>query len=174
MAEKPANVELRVEDVERSDLAKEVARINQASMRLLNLVEEDAVEIVGDKRTVAKVHAARPEDEDKRMVRIDAFTRRNAGTMVGNMVVVSKAQVLDAKTVALSFKGIHLAIDDFFIKFLKDALLGRPLMKENVIEVRVLANPVPFVVVDTEPSGPVRVIGDTEIRIKAAPEGYSE
>ena len=173
MAEKPANVELRVEDVERSDLAKEVARIGQASMRLLGVVEGDVVEIAGDKRTVAKVHVARLEDEDK-LVRIDAFTRRNAGTTVGNLVVVSKAEVSDAKTVVLSFKGIHLAIDDFLVKFLKDALLGRPLMKENVIEVRVLANPVPFSVVDTEPSGPVRVSGETEIRVKNTSEGHSE
>ncbi len=165
MAGRDARVELRVEDVEQSDLAKEVARIDQASMKILGVVEEDVVEIVGEKRTVAKVHVTRPEDEDKKIIRIDAFTRRNAGTTVGNSVFVSRAEVSDAKTVVLSFKGIHLAIDDFLVKFLKGALSGRPLMKENVIEVRVLANPVPFVVVDTEPIGPVRVINGTEVRV---------
>ncbi len=165
MAGRDAKVELRVEDVEQSDLAKEIARIDQASMKLLQTAEDDVVEIVGDRKTVAKVHTARPEDEGKKLIRIDAFTRRNAGTMVGNGVVVSKAEVSDAKNVVLSFKGIHLAIDDFLVKFLKDALLGRPLMKENIIEVKVMANLVPFVIVDTEPSGPVKVSGDTEIQI---------
>jgi len=169
MAEKPVKVELRVEDVEQSDLAKEVARIDQVSMRLLGVAEEDVVEIVGDKKTVAKVHVARPEEEGKGLIRIDAFTRRNAGTIVGNSVFVYKAVVSEAKTVVLSFKGIHLIIDDFLAKFLKGTLWGTPLMKENVIEVRVLANPVPFVVVYTEPDGPVKVSGGTEIRVTNTP-----
>ena len=174
MAERDAKVELRVEDVEQSDLAKYVARIDQATMKFLQVAEDDVVEIVGDGKTVAKVHVSRPEDEGKKVIRIDAFTRRNAGTMVGNSVVVSKAEASGAKNVVLSFRGIHLVIDDFLVKFLKDALLGRPLMKENVVEVRVMANPVPFIVVDTEPSGPVKVSGDTEIRVLNIPEEHSE
>jgi hypothetical protein len=38
-------------------------------------------------------------------------------------------------------------------------------MKENIIEVMMLANPVPFIVIDTQPFGSVRVSGNTEIRV---------
>jgi transitional endoplasmic reticulum ATPase len=165
MVEKNVKVELRAEDVEQSDLAKEIARIDQATMKFLQIVEEDAVEIVGNKKTVAKVHAARPEDNNKKIIRIDAFTRRNAGITIGKTVVVSKAELSEAKKIVLSPKGIRLAIDDFLVKFLKDSLFGRPLMKENIIEVMMLANPVPFIVIDTQPFGSVRVSGNTEIRV---------
>jgi transitional endoplasmic reticulum ATPase len=165
MVEKNVKVELGVEDVEQADLAMGIARIDKATMRFLQIVEEDAVEIVGNKKTVAKVHVARPEDDDKKIIRIDAFTRRNAGTTIGKNVVVSKAEVSDAKIIVLCPKGIRLAIDDFLVKFLKDSLFGRPLMKENIIEVTMLANPVPFIVVDTQPFGSVRVSGNTEIRV---------
>jgi len=165
MVEKNVKVELRVEDVEQSDLTKEIARIDQATMKFLQIVEEDAVEILGNKKTVVKVHAARPEDNNKKIIRIDAFTRRNTGTTIGKNVVVSKAEVSDAKIIVLSLKGIRLAMDDFLVKFLKDSLFGRPLMKENIIEVMMLANPVPFIVIDTQPFGSVRVSGNTEIRV---------
>jgi transitional endoplasmic reticulum ATPase len=163
--EKNVKVELRVEDVEQADLAKEIARIDQSIMKFLQIVEEDVVEILGNKKTVAKVHSARLEDNNKKIIRIDAFTRRNAGTTIGKNVVVSKAEVSDAKIIVLSPKGIQLAMDNFLVKFLKVSLFGRPLMKENIIEVMMLANPVPFIVVDTQPFGSVRVSGSTEIRV---------
>ncbi len=174
MAERNVKVELRVEDVEQSDLAMGIARIDQTTMKDLQVVEEDVVLIVGSKKTVAKVHVTRPEDDGKKIIRIDAFTRRNAGTIIGKNVVVSKAEVSNAKIIVLSSKGIQLAIDDFLVKFLKNSLLGRPLMKENIVEVRVLANPVPFIVVDTKPDGPVRVSVNTEIRVLNIPEEHSK
>jgi transitional endoplasmic reticulum ATPase len=159
--------------VEQSDLAKEIARIDQATMKFLQIVEEDAVEIVGNKKTVAKVHAARPEDDNKKIIRIDAFTRRNAGITIGKTIVVSKAELSEAKKIVLSPKGIRLAIDDFLVKFLKDSIFGRPLMKENIIEVAMLAHPVPFIIVDTQPVGPVRISDNTEIRVLNILDEYS-
>ena len=173
MVEKKIKVELRVEDVEQADLAKEIARIDQVTMKFLQIVEEDVVEILGNKKTVAKVHSAHLEDNNKKIIRIDAFTRRNAGTTIGKNVVVSKAEVSDAKIIVLSLKGIRLEMDDFLVKFLKDCLFGRPLMKENIIEVTMLANPVPFIVVDTQPFGYVRVSCNTEIRVLNIHNKYS-
>jgi transitional endoplasmic reticulum ATPase len=173
MVEKNVKVELRVENVEQADLAKEIARIDQATMKFLQIVEEDVVEILGNKKTVAKVHSTRPEDNNNKIIRIDAFMRRNAGTTIGKNVVVSKAEVSDAKIIVLSPKGIRLEMDDFIVKFLKDSLFKRPLMKENIIEVMMLANPVPFIVVDTQPFGSVRVSGNTEIRILTIHDEYN-
>ena len=165
MAEKNTKVELRVEDVERADLAKGIARIDQATMKFLQISEEDAVEIIGNKKTVTKVYPANTEDSNKNIIRIDAYTRRNAGTVVGGQVIVCKANVVEAKTIVLAPVSMRLTVDDFLVNFLKNALFGKPLIRNNIVAVVMLAQPVQFIMVDTEPDGPVRISDNTKLQV---------
>ena len=174
MIEKNIKVELKVEDVEQADLSKEIARIDKATMEFLKIVDEDVVEILGNKKTIAKAHISRPEDNNKKIIRMDAFIRRNAGTKIGNIVIVSKSKLFDAKKIVLYPKGIRLEVNDFLIKFLKVSLFDRILLKENIIEVMMMANPVPFIVFDTQPLGSVRVSSNTEILVLNIPIEYSK
>ena len=174
MAERNKRIELKVEDVERTDLAKGIARIDQAAMQILQISERDIIEIIGNKKTVARVHLANPEDAGKNIVRIDAYTRRNAGTTVGGYVKICKADVVEAKKIFVAPSGIPLTVDDLLVKFLKSELSGRPLMKMNIIVVVMLAHPVLFVVTDTEPDGPVVFTENTELRVLSKLSEVSE
>jgi len=165
MAKKNRKVELRVEDVERADLAKGVARINQATMKLLQILDEDAVEIIGSKMTVAKVYPTDPKDNNKNIIRIDAYIRRNAGTVVGGHVIVCKTNVVEAKSIVLAPVSMQFTVDDFLVNFLKNTLFGKPLIKNNIVAVVMLAQPVQFIVVDTKPDGPVRISDNTKLQV---------
>jgi len=158
-------IELKVEDVERTDLAKGIARIDQAAMKILQISEGDMIEIVGNKKTVARAHQANPEDAGKNVIRIDAYTRRNAGAKVGGHVNICRADVLEAEKIFIAPSGMQLTVDDLLLKFLRNNLLDKPLMKESIVVVMMLAHPVLFVVVHTEPDGSVIFTEKTELRV---------
>jgi transitional endoplasmic reticulum ATPase len=67
------------------------ARVDTQTRKALNVDVGEIIEIVGKKRTAAKVFRAAHEDEGQSVIRIDGMIRGNAGVSIGEKVVVSKA-----------------------------------------------------------------------------------
>ncbi|HUW42832.1 MAG TPA: ATPase, partial [Thermoplasmata archaeon] len=72
------------------------ARIDTVTRRRLALDVGEIIEIVGPKRTAAKVFRAAHEDEAKGIIRIDGMIRGNAGVSIGEKVVIRKADAVPA------------------------------------------------------------------------------
>ncbi|TAJ45722.1 CDC48 family AAA ATPase [Methanofollis fontis] len=68
------------------------ARLDPDTMLQLRLSPGDLVEITGKHRTVAKVWRAMVSDWQQGKIRIDKFTRENAGVAVGDRILVRKAE----------------------------------------------------------------------------------
>jgi len=159
------SIKLRVYDAKAGDLTKGIARISENTMKILRTLDGDVIEIVGNKRTTARVYSSDFGNEDENIIKIDAYVRRNAGTRIGEIVTVSKTNTSKAETVVIIPSGVGMFVDEALKSFLRKELVGRALMKNSIVVVRILAQHVPFTVVDTKPDGPVTFTENTEIQI---------
>ena len=80
------------------------ARVDTATRKDLNVEVGDIIEIIGKRRTAAKVFRASHEDENKGIIRIDGMIRGNAGVSIGEKIVAKKADVQKAAKIVVAPK----------------------------------------------------------------------
>ncbi|RLF03929.1 MAG: AAA family ATPase, partial [Thermoprotei archaeon] len=153
-------LELRVAELRHSEAGRGRVRIDEEAMRRLGLTAGDVVEIEGRKKTVAIVWPGYAEDRGTGIIRMDGWTRKNAGVSIGEKVRVRRVEVRTATMVKLAPTSMSLTVDENFVSYVKKRLLDRPLMEGDVVQVPVLGQMIPFTVVTVKPSGPV-VIGES-------------
>ena len=88
-----SEMQLRVGDARQRDVGRGIARIDQKTMQKLGLSAGDVIEIVGKRSTAAISWPAYSEDQDKGLIRIDGFTRKNCGVAINEYVLVKPAKV---------------------------------------------------------------------------------
>ncbi len=143
------------------DVGKSRARLNPKVFEELGLKSGDILEIRGRSSTAAQAWPSEETPPDS--IRIDGITRRNAGVSLNDYVEVRKVRRRRAERVVLSSVGEELKVDEDFLSFLKNRLLGIPLHQDNVISVVLLGNPVRFKVVSLKPATIAVVDESTEI-----------
>ncbi|KYH36944.1 MAG: AAA family ATPase, CDC48 subfamily [Candidatus Bathyarchaeota archaeon B23] len=151
------------------DVGRGIARIDSAAMKAIGVTVGDVVEIIGKKNTAAKAWPAYPEDQGLGLIRIDGFIRKNCGVSINEFVTVRKANVSYAKSVKLAPVDIRISVDSDFVRFVKDRLIDRPCTRGDTILITMLGHSVPFTVVNTRPSGIVKIAPTTEITILSEP-----
>ncbi len=188
---KENEVRLKVGELtERTDFGRGICRIDAKIMQKLGVKEGDVIEVEGKRKTYAIAVRAYPADVGLNIIRMDGLERRNAGAGIGDFVSVRKANVKEAKYVVIApaREGIVVHMSP---QLMKSNLYMRPLVKGDII----IPNPVvkrkkdnsvfeqffgmsfdemlftpfgdeKFVVVETDPKGPVRVVDTTDIEVK--------
>lgn len=79
------------------------ARLDPDTMLQMRLSPGDLVEVVGKRRTIAKVWRAMVSDWQQGKMRIDKFTRENSGVAVGDKALVRKVETeIEAERVVLA------------------------------------------------------------------------
>lgn len=150
----------RIDSVTRKDLAVDVGGI---------------IEIVGKKRTAAKIFRAAHEDEGLGIIRIDGMIRGNAGISIGEKVVVKKAEAQVGQKIVVAPKipqGKRVRFGQGVEGLFKKGLLNRALVKGDEIvipNIALMSGFLPFVVVSTTPAGIVQVTELTELSVKTEP-----
>ena len=111
-----------------------VAGISCESMKELGVDWNDYVEIVGDRKTAARVSRFfPPSNSDVGLIRIDAMTRKNAKIGVGDFVKVRKVDYeLAEKIFVCAVKKGEVLAD---VSLLKKELMSKPLVKGDIIYV---------------------------------------
>jgi transitional endoplasmic reticulum ATPase len=125
-------VKLKVMEALQEDAYKGIARIDSATMKLLNVRPGDVITLKGERDSVAIVDRAYPSDIGENIIRIDGILRKNAKTGIGELVHVEKAEVKNAKKVIIApaQKGVIIQGDpDAF----KKGLLGRAVMTGDIV-----------------------------------------
>jgi len=151
------------------------ARIDSQTRKALNAEVGEIIEIVGKKRTAAKVFRAAHEDEGQGIIRIDGMIRGNAGVSIGEKVVVAKAEGQSAQKVIVAPKipqGKRVRFGQGVEGLFKKGLLNRALVKGDEIiipNIALMGGFLPFVVVSTTPSGIVQVTEATDLSVKTEP-----
>jgi len=128
-------IRLKVGEAHQEDVYKGIARIDSATMKLLGVRPGDPIKITGNRTTVAIADRAYPADVGEKIIRIDGIIRRNAKTGVGEIVIVEKAEVKEAKKIVLApaQKGVTISINDTALEMLKSNLLGRAVLQGDLI-----------------------------------------
>ncbi|MEM0448481.1 MAG: CDC48 family AAA ATPase [Methanomassiliicoccales archaeon] len=149
------------------------ARIDTKTRKELGVEVGDVIEIVGKRSTAAKVFRAPQEDENMGIIRIDGMIRSNAGVSIGEKVVVMKADPQPAQKVTVAPKilphGKNIRFGAGVEELVKKGLNNRPLVRGDEIiipNIALMGNFIPFVVVQTTPSGVVVVGEHTELTVK--------
>ena len=169
-------VQLRVDSAYPGDQGGGKARLDPETMLLLKISPGDLVAIEGKRRTVAKVWRALVEDWNQRKIRIDNFTRLNAGVSIGDTVRVVKIDnEVEAKRVVLAPpedlpKKIPIANNPHVVNGLIDfpiakndsvpIMLGLPFIQPQIVA---------FKVVDIEPEEAVIITKNTSVEFSDKP-----
>ena len=162
-------VKLKVGDSKQRDVARGVARIDQGAMQKLGVSAGDVIEIIGKKRTPAIAWPAYSEDQDRGVIRVDEFVRKNAGVSINEYVFVRRAEVKDAVSLILAPVEMRLNVDEDFTNFVKKKLMERTFIEGDTAMIIMLGHPVKFTVAKTQPDGIVRLTNDTNLRILMEP-----
>lgn len=163
-------IRLLVGDVKRMDVGKGVARIDQGTMKKLGISMGNVVEIVGKRTTSAIAEPAYNEDENKEIIRIDSFTRKNANIAINEYVMIRPAKVKNALKITLAPVDMKLNVDNDFINFVKNRLVERTLVEGDTTVVMMLNHAIPFTITKTHPSGIVEVTKETQLTILNEPQ----
>ena len=169
-------VQLRVDSAYPGDQGGGKARLDPETMLALKISPGDLVAIEGKRRTVAKVWRALVEDWNQRKIRIDNFTRLNAGVSIGDTVKVTKiTDEIEAKRVVLAPpedlpKKIPIANNPHVVNGLIDfpvvkndsvpIMLGLPFIQPQIVA---------FKVVEIEPEEAVIITKNTSIEFSDKP-----
>lgn len=159
-----------------SDVGKGVARLPPDIMQALGVNEGDVIEIRGRKTTGAIVLESY-EDEGLNTIRIDGYTRKNAGVSIGEKVVVAKIDAKEAKSVTLAPEkplGYRVSEEE-----IKPQLIGRVVTAGDIILLisRIPSffsfslGPIAFTVTTTSPGGIVKILETTRIITLSEPSG---
>jgi transitional endoplasmic reticulum ATPase len=151
------------------------ARIDSQTRKALNADVGEIIEIIGKKRTAAKVFRAAHEDEGLGVIRIDGMIRGNAGVSIGEKVTVAKADAQSAQKVVVAPKipqGKRVRVGQGVEGLFKKGLLNRAVIKGDEIiipNIALMGGFLPFMVVSTTPNGIVQVTEATDLSVKTEP-----
>lgn len=176
-----------------SDVGRSIARIDPSCMEKLDLVDGDMIEIEGKKLTATTV-ASSQSDIGLEIIRIDGFIRKNAGTSLGEEVIVRKAQVKEAQKVVMApvdqkimirgdvkraFQGRVLSKGDIIVTGIRQqqtAMRGslfNEFFRDTVTDVSPMGE-LKLAVVTTKPAGAVKVTEMTDVEIQTDPVDISK
>ncbi|MFX1295257.1 MAG: CDC48 family AAA ATPase [Promethearchaeota archaeon] len=175
-------VSLRVSEGLQEDVGKIRVRIDPEIMEKMDIPEGSFVEILGNKATGAVVLPGSEEDRGEEVIRMDGILRKNAGTNLGEFINCKVILLNIAKKVTIASTQPNYSINNPKIvqNILKDYLIKKPVKDGDLIKVIseetssfTLAE-VTFVIVNTLPSGLVKVEPTTHIEVlKRLPDDIS-
>jgi len=168
---KRREVYLRVSELKVKDNSRIKVKIDISVMKELGINPGDVVEIEGRKKTAAIAWPSYGEDEPD-VIRMDAIVRKNAGISIGDKVIVRKASPKNAQMIRIGPAQSNVtftSIEPSFVSYVKKRLEDTPLVEGDIVYVPLLGQPMPFIVVQTRPSGVVIITKDTQLYILDKP-----
>jgi transitional endoplasmic reticulum ATPase len=161
---------LRVAEARSKEAGRGIARIDSAVMDALGITAGDVIELEGKKRTAALAWPGLPEDTNKGMVRIDGTVRRNAQVGIDDKVGIRKISAKDAVKVTVApTMPLRIVGGE---RYLQDMLVGRVLVKGDIVEVNTLEGRIDLVVTAASPSADALLVKrTTEFVVSEKPAG---
>ncbi len=155
---------LRIAEAHHRDAGRDIARIDRSVMEKLGIVSGDIILVIGKEKACAIAGQGYPEDEGQDIIRIDGNIRTNARIGIDDKIYIQKSATQEAKRAVLApMQQIRLVGGP---QYLLRLLEGRPLMKGQRLRVETVSNPLSFIVISTQPSGPVVITKNTSLVVK--------
>lgn len=170
-------IERPVDQAYTSAKGRAVAHLDREGMDALGVEQGDALAIRGEERTVVTV-AEHQSGDVSEAIRVDRFTRRNAGVEPGETVSIEPVETTDATALTLRPAAPQcnpITTDEATL--VQNDLLGTPVRTDERVWVMVgphqsfgvvVGSWRPLVVRETEPEGAVTVARGTEVTVESA------
>lgn len=167
-------------------IGKNRVGLHSASLNSLGATVGDFLGVEGRRRTITIVGWMLSRLDQANSVSMDGVIRQNCGTRLGERVMLFKLKpkpaikvVLTPKTYAgtreeqevlgianISSVSYPILFDQPFARYVKDKLMGYPLMVGDIVLVPVLGRRAPFYTVDAESRGAVVITENTQLIIR--------
>lgn len=155
---------LRVAEAHHRDVGRDIARIDRDIMEQMGILSGDIITVMGKEKACAIAGPGYPEDQGMDLIRIDGNIRANAHVGIDDKIYLQKSAPQIAKRVVLApTEQIRLVGGP---QYLIRLLEGRPVAKGQRLRVETVSNPLSFIVISTQPQGPVIVSRTTSLVIK--------
>ena len=165
---KNEGIVVKVAEARSRDVGRGIARIDPVIFEKMGLMPGDTILIEGKKKTAAMVMRGYPEDEGSGLIRIDGYTRRNAGVGIDDKVTIKKVSATPATQITFApTQPLRLMGGE---EYLKNLLEGRVITRGDVITLNVMGNTIDLVATVVKPVKDVVLItSSTEIKISEKP-----
>jgi len=158
---------VRVAEAYHRDAGRGIARLDKELMQKTGVVSGDIIEVKNRGNAYAIVWPGYPDDSGKDIIRIDGNIRNNARVGIDDKVTIKKITANEANRITLApTQSVRLVGGT---RYILRILEGRPVDRGHRIRVETVNNPLSFVVISTNPAGPVIVTRNTQIVLKDKP-----
>lgn len=166
-------ITLKVSEAVKKDVGRGLARMDPADIEKLHAAIGDIVEIVGKRRTVAKIMPAFKEERGLSKIQVDGLIRGNAQVSLDEKVTVRKIPWYPADSVHLSpVNATNLERDSKYIGGLLD---GLPVIVGDRIRATLFGSRfTDFIVEGTTPKGVTVINPTTILKISEKKSGTGE
>jgi transitional endoplasmic reticulum ATPase len=163
-----AGITLKVAEAFQNDIGRGIARVDSKAKSQLGVSTGDIIKLAGKKSALAIVWQAHPDDEGLDMIRMDGILRQNLSVGLGERIRAEPVQVKTAKKVVLSpQETVRYSVG--FDQYVKKRLIGKAVLKGNLLPVGIFGTSIPLVVAQVFPQGPVIITEETEVQINKEP-----
>ena len=164
-----SQVNLRVAEAQSRDVGRGIARIDPKVSSEIDLSAGDVVEIHGKKTTVAIYWPGYQEDTGRGIIRIDGFTRNNAGAGIDEKVEVKKVEAKEAKKITIA-PTEPLRIGGGAEEYLKQILENRVISRGDIIPLGIMGRRINLMVTGFQPAAAaVIVVQSTQVVLSDKP-----
>lgn len=156
---------LIVEEANKNDVGRRIARIDPNVAEKLVLSGGDAVEITaGKNKTTVLNWPAYSSDSGKGLIRIDGYIRNRLDVGIGDRVNVKKVKVSDASSITLApTEALRISgVEEYLAE---EILNGQLISKGDIVPISIMGQRIDLVIVSTIPAGAVIVKENTKVTI---------
>ena len=157
---------LRVAEAQARDADRGIVRLDPADLAALGARTGELLLISGKRTTVAKALPLFVPDRGQGVIQLDGVTRDNARAIIGERVTIRPVAGEVAKRLVLQPIGGNANLTGEDARYLAHLLEGHPVVAGDRVRVALFGpRPQDFQVLETQPTGPVLIGGQTSIRI---------
>ena len=166
-------VSLKVAETNPKFVSRGMALVDPKVMEEMDLSTGDVLEISGKKKSYVLLWSSQRDDQGKKLIRIDGYTRNNIGVGIDDIVSVRKVnvkkdeQVILAPTEELNIVGLE--------DYLPELLEGRVVTRGDMIPLNIMGRRIGFAVTSTSPTDTASLIdSNTEFVIGSVPKAAAK
>ena len=163
-----SQVSLRVAEAQSRDVGRGIARIDPKISSEIGFSAGDVVEIHGKKKTVAIYWPGYQEDYGKGIIRIDGYTRNNAGAGIDEKVDIKKVDAKEAKKITIApTEPLRIMGGE---EYLKRILENRVISRGDLIPLGIMGRRINLIVTGFQPpAAAVIVVPSTQVVLSEKP-----
>ena len=164
---------LKVAETNPKFVGRGMALVDPKVMEEMDLSTGDVIEISGKKKSYVLLWSSQRDDQGKKLIRIDGYTRNNIGVGIDDIVSVRKVNVKKAEQVILApTEELNIVgLEDY----LPELLEGRVVTRGDMIPLNIMGRRIGFAVTSTSPTDAASLIdSNTEFIIGSIPKAAAK